>query len=217
MRVKKVTTDKKETSATIDLFSDVDVPLKVRRKIQDNVGDYLLEQTLQAVGDKKSPIEGGGDFPPLKKGPYRKKKLDEIGNTEANLEFSGTMLDELDYKKDEDGIVIGVFGDAAPRADGHNNLSGDSNLPLRKFLPGEGESYKSDIEETVDQIIQDTIAEETEITKDDLDEVGTKDELYAVFEDKFGLDISRNEMKLIVLRNSDIVDLLNELDLLDLL
>lgn len=75
------------------------------------------------------------------------------------MELEGDMLDALDFKPTADGIKIGVFGSDAPKADGHNKLSGKTNnMPQRRFLPGEGQQYKNSIDREIDKIITDKIA-----------------------------------------------------------
>lgn len=126
------------------------------------------------------------------------------------------MISALDFKVSGNEITIGVFGDDAPKADGHNNLSGASTLPLRRFLPGEGETYTRDIR----KLIQDEVA----FTKADnsssglealIEDIETKAELYAALESVLG-EQSRGKLKELAL-GSSIRDLLDDNDLLGLL
>lgn len=135
-----------------------------------------------------------------------------------NLELSGEMLDQLDYRVTDDGIEIGVYGDAAPRADGHNNLSGDSKIPTRRFIPAEGESFRDGIAREVDRILADAASEEvTEEQFVDLVEgVSSSSELYDRLGVIFNLS-SRAEIRAAVLRSPLIFNLLGLYDLDDLL
>lgn len=212
--VGKTTTDD-ETSVEIDLFEGRRLKKAVKARIQEEVGQYLVEQTLINMTEKKSPVQGVGSFKALSK-TYKKRKLEEVGSGEANLEFDGIMKDETDFEPTERGLAIGVFGERAGAADGHNNLSGKSQLPTRQFLPDVGQAYKKPIAKEVDRIIADILAEETTFKKSDFREITTKKELYTKLTEIFG-EATRNELQLAVFRNEDLVDILKELNLLELL
>lgn len=215
MKVIGKTTNDSETSVELDLFEGRSLPLKVRKRVQEDVGNFLVEQTLTLMGEKKSPVQGEGSFKALSK-DYKRRKLDEVGSGEANLEFDGVLKDELNFYPTKNGIEIGVYGERAGAADGHNNLSGKSKIPTRRFLPDEGQTYKSPIRTEVDRIIADAIAEETTFKKSMFRDVETKSQLYAVLKNIFG-EMSRAELSLAVYRNEDLVDMLQDLDLLGLL
>jgi hypothetical protein len=153
---------------------------------------------LSSVGESKSPINGQA-FADLS-ADYKKKKKSNGAGSKPNLENSGNMLDSLDYRVTESGIKIGVFGPDAGKADGHNNLSGDSNLPERRFLPAEGESYKKSIEKGVQSIVAEIIAEESE-PPEELEEVESKTQLFTLLADIFP-ELSRTEITTAVLMNS---------------
>lgn len=211
MKVIKTTVDDAETSVEIDLFEGRKLPLAVRQRVSDEVGNFLVEQTLISMDQKKSPVQGEGSFKPLSP-LYKKKKQNDVGSTEANLEFDGLMKDQLDFKPTKSGVRIGVYGERAPAADGHNNLSGDSSLPTRRFLPKEGQQYKENIQREVERIIADAIADETTFKKSEFRNIETKKELYEKLAQTFGG--TRAEIALAVFRNADLVDLLTELDLI---
>lgn len=215
MRVIGKTTTESETSVDIDLFQDRELPTRAKKRIQDEVGNFLVEQTLVAMDQKKSPVQGEGNFKALSP-DYKKLKQREVGSTEANLEFDGVMKDELNFEPTPFGISLGVFGDRAPAADGHNNLSGKSSLPTRRFLPDEGQNYKAQIAREVDRIVADIVAEESKFKKSMFKEVTTKAELYTVLKNIFG-EATRAELKLAVFRNEELTDMLDDLNLLDLL
>lgn len=215
MKVISKTTNDSETSVEIDLFEGRALPARVKKRIQQDVGNFLVEQTLVSMNEKKSPVQGEGGFKPLSK-LYRKKKLDEVGSGEANLEFDGVMKDELNFHATENGIEIGVYGERAGAADGHNNLSGKSRLPTRRFLPDEGQNYKRGIQQEVDRIVADAIGELINFKKSDFKGIETKRELYDKLADIFG-PMSRAELQLSVYRNEELTDLLASLDLLGLL
>lgn len=214
MKVIRTTVDDSETSVEIDLFEGRKLPLAVRQRVSDEVGNFLVEQTLISMDQKKSPVQGEGSFKPLSP-LYKKKKQNDVGSTDANLEFDGLMKDQLDFKPTKSGVRIGVYGERAPAADGHNNLSGDSSLPTRRFLPKEGQQYKENIQREVERIIADAIADETTFKKSEFRNIETKKELYEKLAQTFGG--TKAEIALAVFRNADLVDLLTELDLIRLL
>lgn len=216
METKRTILKKSETSSEIDLFSDLDLTKSQKKEIQSQVGEFLVEQTAIAVSSLKSPVDGGEFVSKLTSKEYKKKKLDEVGSSEPNLEFSGRMLDQLTYEPTSSGIKIGIFGDRAPAADGHNNLSGDSKLPRRQFLPEQGQDYKSDIKKEVERIIADVIAETSDIQKSAFEGVETKSDLYTRLGALLNLS-SRAEIKLAVIRNVDLLEMLDGLELSDLL
>lgn len=215
MKVVSKTINDSETSVELDLFEGRKLPAKTKKRIQDEVGSYLVEQTLASMGEGKSLVQGAPSFPKLSK-EYKKKKLEEVGSDKANLEFNGVMKDEMDFEATSKGVAIGVYGERAGAADGHNNLSGKSSLPLRKFLPDEGETYKKKIASEVDRIVADIIAEESTFKRSMFRGVETKAELYGVLKEIFG-DMTRSELRLAVFRNEELTDYLKDKNLLGLL
>jgi hypothetical protein len=194
----------------------IDLPETTSRETKETIGEYLIEQILLDVAKRRSPVYGDA-FQPLSD-PYKEKKQDDGLSGVPNLEFSGEMLDQLDFKVTEDGIIIGVFGDAAPRADGHNNLSGDSQIPTRRFIPDVGESFRSGIEKEVDAILSDAAGDD--ITEEQFEEavegVETSSELY----DRLGAILnltSRAEIRATVFRSPMLFNLIGLYDLDDLL
>lgn len=215
MKITDKTIDGGELSIDVDLFEGKSLKRATKARIQDEVGNFLVEQTLASIGDMKSPVAGQGGFRALSKN-YKKRKLQEIGSGEPNLEFDGVMKDEIDFKVNDSGVTIGVFGERAGAADGHNNLSGKSRIPTRQFLPDLGQQYKRPIVAEVQRIIADIIAEESGFNKSDFRYIENKNELYDKLEEIFG-EMPRAEMQLSVFRNEDLTDILKELDLIRLL
>ena len=86
---------------------------------------------------------------------YKKIKDKESGVTVANLELTGDMLDALEVvRKRGTKLSLQIEGDEAPKADGHNNHSGDSPLPERRFIPKDGETLRDTIWRDVKRILQ---------------------------------------------------------------
>jgi len=174
-----------ETSSTLE----IDAPESVKQEI----GEFLVEQILASTAEAKSPVAGYGKFPALSK-LYKTKKEEAGRSGVPNLDFDGDMLSALDYEITDEGLKIGVFGDQAPKADGHNNLSGESQLPLRRFLPDVGEGFKKEISAEIEAILAERAAAEaveeldtTEI-EEALDTVDSKESFFSVLTDLTGIE-----------------------------
>lgn len=204
-----------EISSEIDLVSSLEVSDEVKDRIKDEVGSYIMEQTLLAVGSAKSPVSGEAwkkSLNPL----YAKEKSNEGGTPIANLEMHGDMLQSFGFEKTDDGIKIGVFGAEASKADGHNNFSGDSELPQRRFIPEEGQDYKRDIAKGAQEIINDIMAEEVSIDETELADIETKSDLYDLLSGVFGTT-NRQVIQRAVIGSEKITDILSKYELMDLL
>lgn len=214
MEVKKTVANSNKTASTID-FSDEISALKKEQRLEllEQIGELLVEETLASVAQSKSPVDGSS-FDPLSK-KYKDKKIEETGSGDANLDLSGSMLSNLDFKIVGDSIELGVYGKDAPKADGHNNFSGRSNLPQRQFLPDQGQGFDSGISSLIEETIQNYIADNLEIDEQKLDEVETKEDLYELLAEELG-DYSRKELKSMVMR-SELASVLDDFDLLNLL
>lgn len=216
MKVLKTNASSSKTTAEIDPFDGISVPASARKQIAEVIGEFLVEQTQMKLGDSESPVEGYGRFQDLSEA-YADHKKEEIGHDDPNLEFSGKMRDALTFKTRADGTIeIGVFGSQATKADGHNNLSGESRLPTRRFIPGEGESYDSEITQQVEELIADMVGEQHEFERDDFEDVENKSGLYSVLTQAFD-GFTRSEIRMAVLRNDKLVRMLDSLELLELL
>lgn len=214
MKITNKTVDNTETSVDVDLGISK-LPKRIRDRVADEVGNYLVETTLISIEQGKSPVSGEGNFKALSP-KYREFKKREGGTPKPNLEFNGDLKDQLDFEITKDGVRVGVFGDRAPAADGHNNLSGKSSLPKRRFLPDEGQNYKRDTQREVERIIADVISEESTFKPRDFKSITTSGALY----DKLGNMLvlnSRREINLAVIRNEDLQDVLKESGMYDLL
>ena len=57
-------------------------------------------------------------------------------------------------------LSLEVTGREAAKADGHNNHSGDSTLPERKFIPEERETFKRDIVQGLKSLLKEYVRED---------------------------------------------------------
>lgn len=214
MKILKTKANKSELSSTIDLSEELKgLSREDKQDALTAIGDFLLEQTLVNAAESASIVKGE-KIPALTSKPYKLKKRDEVGNAKANFELTGEMLDSIDFKKSASSITIGVYGEAALRADGHNNFSGKSRLPKRRIFPAEGQEYNQATQREIKRIIAD-YKSSNPIVKD-FEDISTKSELYETLRDMTGLT-SRVEIKMAVMRSKDLLEVLEEMDLVDLL
>lgn len=125
-----------------------------RTEAKKEIGDLIVNEILRYVQDGSSPVSGYRQFKKLNK-EYAKEE--KGGNTTPNMELNGDMLDSLKFESRRGSdIEVGIFKSSqVGKADGHNNFSGDSKLPLRRFIPDENESFKREIESKIKTIIND--------------------------------------------------------------
>lgn len=134
-------------------YANVKVKGDLKEEIISDVKDFVKEKVLSAIGEGRSPVYG--DKWAALSPSYKKIKKKEAGNTKANLELFGDMLDSLDVIEHGNGLRITVGDDQMEKADGHNNFSGKSSLPLRRFIPKEkdGETFSKEIKKGIIEIV----------------------------------------------------------------
>ena len=214
MKTIKAEATPSKTASTLEFSDELEgLSRAQRREVLDQIGELLVEQILDFVGGAKSPVSGNA-FPKLSL-EYAKRKREEAGNTLANLDVTGDMLEALDYRIQGDKIEIGVFGDQAPKADGHCNISGDSSLPRRRFIPTEGETFDRAIRDLVKQTVNTYRIDNLDLSKKDLEDVETKKDLYELLKERAG-PLPKAKLRDLILV-SDKANLLEDADLLDLL
>jgi hypothetical protein len=191
------------------------IPEAAKTQIKRDVGDYLVEQITKSAGRAQSPVAGESWKQTLSP-EYKKKKKAEGLPTKANMEESGDLLDSLTFEETGNGIELGWFGDQAGKADGHNNLSGKSDLPQRRTLPDVGQEFVSSIQSEIEKIVADGVSNSMEFEAKDFEDVNTKADLYDALSDYFP-DLSRAGIKSLIARTPDLAGLLEDMDLLDLL
>lgn len=168
----KTIVNSNEISSEIDLDLPDTMSAADKRRAKDEVGEFLIDSILQQVGAAKSPVKGE-IFPALSK-DYKEIKSDQGRGTAANLELSGDMLDALLFRRTDKGVKIAILGNEAPKADGHNNFSGQSKIKQRRFLPGDGQSFKSSIESEANSIIREQVAASANVKRSDLRGISTR-------------------------------------------
>lgn len=117
---------------------------KDRELALEEIAEYVVDKVKDSCDNTTSPVAGYGAFPKLSP-DYKKEKRSRGEPGEPNLTLDGDMLDALECISDGEGLKLQITGAQGPKADGHNNHSGKSELPLRRFIPEEGETFKKDI------------------------------------------------------------------------
>lgn len=159
MKVLETKATKSQTTSLVDFLDGYDVKdPELKSRLSSEIGEFVVDRILDSVASTNSPLAGYGSFKGLS-GEYKALKKADGRGSKPNLEFTGDMLDSLDWRVKKSGVEIGVYGSDAPKADGHNNLSGKSSLPLRRFLPKGKDTFNRDILKEVDGIIKDAISE----------------------------------------------------------
>jgi hypothetical protein len=150
----------KEISKEIELdFSDV--PRDELSELKEDIAELIVDEIKIKLAKGESPVEGES-FDPLSE-EYAKKEKN--GNRRPNLNLEGDLWDSLEAKFDGNKLVVGVFDSKeVPKADGHNNFSGDSKLPQRRFIPDEDQSFRPEIMRKINFLINER--RETEQDRD---------------------------------------------------
>lgn len=214
METTKTTVSKSKTASTLNLSEDIrGLDRSQKDELLSQIGELLVEQILSSVADSKSPVNGNS-FAPLSK-DYATIKKAETGSSKPNLDLTGSMLQSLDFNVSGNNIEIGVFGEDAGKADGHNNFSGSSKLPTRQFLPDTGEEFDKSIMSLISDTVDQYKADNLQLDPKELETIESKAELYNYLSDVLG-DLTMSELKDLVL-SSEMAVTLEEFNLLDLL
>lgn len=139
-------------------LAGIEVKLKGKEKqdLLDKIADYVHESILSDVGEGRSPVTGRS-FKALSPA-YAKEKKGEGSKPVANLELHGDMLDALVVKTTRNKLSVYVEGASQQgKVDGHNNFTGDSKIPTRKFIPAPDETFRPDIRDGIRKLIEEAI------------------------------------------------------------
>lgn len=130
-------------------LAGVERPATDVREAKKRIADLILEEVLSYVGQAKSPVSGESWKSSLSPA-YKKQKSKVSSVLQANMELYGDMLDSLECVINRNGnIELRIAGREAAKADGHNNHSGLSSLPRRRFIPDAGQTFKREIIEKI--------------------------------------------------------------------
>lgn len=129
--------------------------VKNKTAVMEEVAEFVNEQVKDHCSSATSPVAGYGSFPKL----TDKRHIAAKGSSIADLYFEGDMLDALTTKKAGSTTLKTSVrpGKQSDKADGHCNHSGDSSLPTRRFVPGEGETWKRAILSGIRSIVRENL------------------------------------------------------------
>jgi phage gpG-like protein len=205
IKVIKTQANKSSLYSEIDIFDSTTLSRDDRSDVAEEVGKYLVEEINASLASSKSPIEGES-FPRLS-ADYKKRKVADGFSGVPDLERSGAMKDALDYKVTSRGVQIGFFSDKenASKADGHNNFSGNSLIPQRRFLPDIGQSFKSRMEKDIKDIVSEAVANSLKVTQTEVDLIQSKEDFNLFIREMFP-ELTRSEAVRTIIA-SDLYDL----------
>lgn len=164
------------------------LPTSAVKEAISEIGDFVYSKIIEKTADQESAVTGES-FPKLS-ASYAKKKLSEAGNTLANLALSGDMMESLKVINRGSTITVTVGANQQAKADGHNNHSGDSRIPERKFIPSAdlGETFSEEILSGVSEIVTRYVEDNKPVEPDTLNgivDAGLKVKLKKIVEDIF--------------------------------
>lgn len=213
IKTTKTTATGTKTASEIDLFDGVKVSRDAKREAADAVASILLESIDKDLNNTRSPVTGAR-FKALSK-EYRKEKRGRGEPGVPNLELTGQMRDQLDVRIGSAGkIEIGVFGSAAGKADGHNNFSGSSTLPLRQFLPKDGQEFRSGIQRELEAVVAEAIASSASLPVRRLKAATSKSAFFDILRETF-VGMSNNQIQTAVFTTPTLVQFLRNRGLLE--
>lgn len=145
--------NKKETSTILKLDIPTNIRGSERRDLLDEIGEFIVSEIIQNVSSGFSPLQGINKF---KKLSPEYAQYQKNGDTTANLDLNGDMLDSLTFKiVGTNKIKIGIFDpDQAIKSFNHN--TGDT-IPRRAFIPNKNEQFDKRIMSGVDELIQEVL------------------------------------------------------------
>ncbi len=150
-----------ETTKELKLDLPEDMPDEIADDIKADVGQFIVDATLENVGAGKSPVSGYGAFKQLSREYADEQKG---GRRLPNLDLEGDMLNAFTYRITKEGVVTGIWGAEAEKSFGHNSgFKGHPVLegvaPMRRFIPDEDETYRRDIMSGIDRIVDERVNE----------------------------------------------------------
>ena len=144
-----------------------DISQDNQKAAKQEVGDYLINETIRYMERGISPVAGEAPWEKLDK-EYAKEE--HAGNRTPTLNATGRLREALQFRSNDDGIEIGIFHKSQqPKADGHNNFSGQSQLPRRRFVPSSRQNYRSEIMANVGRILNAYRATDIDVSDQPLD------------------------------------------------
>jgi hypothetical protein len=134
------------------------VPISERESAKEEIANTLIESILGDMNEGRSSVSGQ-KWGRLSDGYAKKMKG---GDRLSDMYLKGDMQEALSYKISGNKIEFGWFGgEQAKKADGHNNFSGESQLPLRQSIPQEDEEVRPGIIRRLKDVVKEYYNEES--------------------------------------------------------
>lgn len=119
--------------------------------LKEEIGQFVVNEILRNVAQGKSPVKGES----FKKLSLKYAQEQKQGRRTPNLNLEGDMLAALKFDPTPAGIKVGIFGDEADKADGHNKHHGNNkSLPRRRFIPKGYQNFKPEITNEIKSILK---------------------------------------------------------------
>jgi hypothetical protein len=132
-----------------------------RIEVMEEIGDFVVTSMLDMIADGHSPVDGAGNFKNL---TDKYANAEKGGDQTPNLDKEGDMLNALTFEADAYSVKMGIWDeDQAIKAYGHiTGFKGhpwlDGKVAPRKLIPGAKESFNSEIQSGIDQIIEEFLS-----------------------------------------------------------
>ena len=125
-----------------------------KEEVLIQIADLITETIKERAAGQLSTVSRRGKWKSLSTAYAKSKKG---GDKTANLTLTGDMLGSLNtHQRSGNTLRTTVGEDEQEKADGHNNFSGKSSLPLRRFVPDgeDGETWNKNLIEAMRNIIR---------------------------------------------------------------
>jgi hypothetical protein len=202
------TVDERNLYSSISLFEGVSLSEASKQKVSREVGSYLANEIDNALSAQGSTVSGE-NFSSLSK-EYASIKRSLGLRAVPNLELTGALRDALSSRETSEGVDVGFFNSReAQKADGHNNFSGLSRLPKRRFLPYTDQSFKRNISQNIEQILASEVSEQLPFSAPQLTRAETKEEFRTLIKSAFPSELSYKAIKSAIIANEKFFDALS--------
>lgn len=135
-----------------------------KTSVLEEVSDIVLTQVLKDTSQGLSSVTGK-QWQLKLNDDYAKRKKAMGGVPIANLELEGDLLQAVRIVREGDTkLKLFVESEQSDKADGHNNHSGKSKLPLRRFIPNEddGDTFRAGINKQITKTVKEVTPNEAE-------------------------------------------------------
>ena len=132
------------------------IGIKQKTSVLKEIADFIVKGVRIKTKTGNSPVSGLGKYKKLNKEYAAAQKG---GNRTPNLRLKGDLMEGLKSFTLKGNIMrLTVDQSDNSKADGHNNHSGNSSLPPRRFIPKakDGQTFKKNIIDGIRRIIKDS-------------------------------------------------------------